>query len=77
MFCDFVTDLIINGTTKNQNFRVAQHAGHLLIRDVLGEHNTTDHLTVTLVSSRNLLELYICADIHIVVFTDIRGHLQR
>lgn len=72
----FITNLIINGTTEDQNFRVAQHTGHLLISNVLGEHNTADHFTVALASSRNLLELDILTNIHTIVFTNIRGYLM-
>ena len=70
-----VTHLIVNSTPKDQNFRITQHRGHLFIRDVLGEHNSTDHFTVAFISTRNLFELHILTYVHIIVSTNIRSHL--
>ena len=70
-----VTHLIVDSTPKDQNFRITQHRGHLFIRDVLGEHNSTDHFTVTFISTRNLFELHILTYVHIIVSTNIRSHL--
>ena len=69
--------LIVNSAAQHQYPWVMQNTWHLLVGNVLSENHTTDHFTVTLASTWNFLELHILTNVHVIIFMNIRGNLNK
>ena len=72
-----LTNLGFNGTAEHQYLRLSKRAGHFLVDNILGEHNTANDLALRYITDWHFLEPDISTNVHVIIATDVRYNLEN